>query len=802
MKKMKLATFGLGLALAGLAGAMSASASITISGSDFNNPALVSSYNGTYDSGGGGHMHLAYTDPNPDAVVGVRGPLGLLNNLSMSFDFSNPIGTGNAPFAAFGISDNSTWLADNHRLDVISENGNLLIGTSLVRVWDWTLNGGNGAAVPGMSGVTLNSILGTYGTWEVMRAYAYIGETGGPSSGSVDINSITLNTRSVIITSSPQSQFVLAGASANFSVTALGTGQLFYQWQFNGNPLSGQTNASLSLNNVQFTNAGNYSVVVSNAYGSVTSALATLKLLTDPANGNQSSQVSPLFCPLPVLGKDSLVLVTHGWEPLYYPLKVYYGDISWITNMADAIRAKAPSNWEVRTLDWTTVSQLPFPETVLLAGRIGGLIYGSDLSQQRQWKNVHLIGHSAGAGVIESIASVLKSAPYHPVIQETFLDPYTGKFLEGRNEYGANASWADNYFVVDLLTDYGGVVLGQSPDSTSGSLEWAYNVDVGGTLLAPVQLPVVYSSGIAGSTQAYIPTSPSPLHGTPIDFYLSTVSNTAPSCAAGYGFALSEEAAGSGNWPSHSRSNNPPFPLCASLSLSQNQQPVRSDSTFNITLLPYGASSSGVNLSGNGGASLNTFFIQSPPAPIPQGGNPPPGGDPTSTNIPAWLALGLTITNAVNFVQFDGSFTSTNAQGLLTVYWDTNQIGMVDERVADPGLQTYRFALPGTTAKGQYVLGFRLDSFTNVTSSITVTNVITGFVGLTQPIALAISIGTNGAPILQLTAASGYNYLLQSSTNLQNWTPTALLVNTNGTVLFPDLSWTNSNARFFRALLQ
>ena len=27
-----------------------------------------------------------------------------------------------------------------------------------------------------------------------MRAYAYIGDTGGPSSGSVDINSITVNT--------------------------------------------------------------------------------------------------------------------------------------------------------------------------------------------------------------------------------------------------------------------------------------------------------------------------------------------------------------------------------------------------------------------------------------------------------------------------------------------------------------------------------------------------------------------------------------------------------------------------------
>ena len=63
--------------------------------------------------------------------------LGTLNSLNMSFDYSNPVGTGNAPFAAFGISDNSTWVADNHRLDVISMDGNQLNGTTLVHVWDF-----------------------------------------------------------------------------------------------------------------------------------------------------------------------------------------------------------------------------------------------------------------------------------------------------------------------------------------------------------------------------------------------------------------------------------------------------------------------------------------------------------------------------------------------------------------------------------------------------------------------------------------------------------------------------------------
>ncbi|HUZ06866.1 MAG TPA: hypothetical protein VMV89_05190 [Candidatus Paceibacterota bacterium] len=63
---------------------------------------------------------------------------------------------------------------------------------------------------------------------------------------------------------------------------------------------------------------------------------------------------------------------------------------------------------------------------------------------------------------------------------------------------------------------------------------------------------------------------------------------------------------------------------------------------------------------------------------------------------------------------------------------------MVDERVAATNSQTYRFELPGTVSGGLYTLSFRLDSFTN-SSSIAVTNVATGFVGVTQPITLGIS---------------------------------------------------------------
>ena len=79
------------------------------------------------------------------------------------------------------------------------------------------------------------------------------------------------------ITSPPANQIVTAGQNAAFTVGANGNGTLGYQWQFNAtNTLAGATNALLTITNAQSTNAGNYSVVVTDSIGSVTSAVATL----------------------------------------------------------------------------------------------------------------------------------------------------------------------------------------------------------------------------------------------------------------------------------------------------------------------------------------------------------------------------------------------------------------------------------------------------------------------------------------------------------------------------------------------
>jgi subtilase family serine protease len=595
------------------------------------------------------------------------------------------------------------------------------------------------------------------------------------------ISVATAGTSAPTITTAPQGQTVRTGANVTFTVVASGTSPINYQWRLNGQNISSATSSTFTLNSVTAANSGGYSVLVWNAYGSVTSATASLAVLTDGANGNTPVQISVPAAPPQPTGVDSLVVVTHGFifitDPPVMP--------SWVTILTNDIQIGSPANWSVMAIDWSKYAWGINPEDALSIGNIKGLLYGQQLSQQH-WKHVHLIAHSAGAALIQGIADQLKSSPNPPTIQMTFLDPFVGALHEWRNAYGDDANWADCYFTQELGLSPADLFTG-SFGWTGGDLGYAYNVDVDWT--DPHSQPIVY-----GSTLVAFST-----HEWSHDFYIETVVNTDSGwCGADYGFRLSAEGGGASEQANHPIGNGGnPTVLCGppgAIPTPNLPLPVMQISIPNI---PYALSDVGASLVGDAGFVLNSIWSA---LPLVKSGGVHPLDETNFTDTPAWLAVGVTVTNAVNFVQFDAGFTDTNAaQGLLTVYWNTNQVGMVDERVASPGSQTYRFALPGTVTSGLYTLSFRLDSFDN-SASIAVTNVATGFVGVTQPIMLGIS-RTNGAPVVQLTAATNFTYLIQSSTNLVDWTPTALLLNTNGTAQFIDFAATNSRARFYRAMM-
>ena len=79
-----------------------------------------------------------------------------------------------------------------------------------------------------------------------------------------------------IIAVPPSSATNIAGSSTVFSVTALGSTPLAYQWRFNNVNVPNATNTSYTRSNVQTNDAGSYTVVVTNVSGSITSAPAVL----------------------------------------------------------------------------------------------------------------------------------------------------------------------------------------------------------------------------------------------------------------------------------------------------------------------------------------------------------------------------------------------------------------------------------------------------------------------------------------------------------------------------------------------
>jgi hypothetical protein len=79
----------------------------------------------------------------------------------------------------------------------------------------------------------------------------------------------------------PRSRSVLAGQSITLQTLAVGDPTLTYRWLSNGTMLPASTNISFSLTNLAAANAGNYSVIVSNASGSVTSRVATVRVRTN-----------------------------------------------------------------------------------------------------------------------------------------------------------------------------------------------------------------------------------------------------------------------------------------------------------------------------------------------------------------------------------------------------------------------------------------------------------------------------------------------------------------------------------------
>jgi len=206
-------------------------------------------------SGGGTNVWelLTYTDDNNgvggvdfDQLALTGGELDLSGEAQLRLQF---IGATSAPY-----STNAYWQS-NHVWTIVPVSGSGLNATN--RAFGHIVNGVYNAGF-------FSNYVGAGGS--VVLSYT----ANAPSAPQILVQ--------------PQEVATNWGKSVRFEVTALGTDPLSYQWYFenSGGLIAGATGTSYTLGSVDWTNVGNYYVVVTNELGSTNSELAGLTILVPP----------------------------------------------------------------------------------------------------------------------------------------------------------------------------------------------------------------------------------------------------------------------------------------------------------------------------------------------------------------------------------------------------------------------------------------------------------------------------------------------------------------------------------------
>ena len=226
-----------------------------------------SGYKGSAWQNGSSGIYAAGSLDNGSAYYQTLFPDGLAAPSLQQADYAQQ--TGNLNAGTFGLA----W----HDVMVSRRGGSV----------DWVVDGIRLATITNATFTASNICVGF---WD---PFASLTDNTNLSFGLVDNLRVEVPAVAPFVTVQPQSQMVALGTNVTLTVAAGGLPAPGFQWQFNGSNLSGATNASLALNNVQATNTGVYAVLLTNLAGSVTSSNATLTLIPPAAAQFQAINVQP-----------------------------------------------------------------------------------------------------------------------------------------------------------------------------------------------------------------------------------------------------------------------------------------------------------------------------------------------------------------------------------------------------------------------------------------------------------------------------------------------------------------------------
>jgi len=289
-------------------------------------------------------------------------------------------------FLVFGTSTNSTGTAPSintqPQSQTVAQGGSVTFSVSATGSpspsYQWLFYGTNLNGATSLSFSITNVAFADGGPYSVVVTNA---------SGSItsSVATLTVTNGAPIISTQPQSQAVTAGQNATFTVGASGSGTLTYQWRLNGTNISTATGTSYTRFAVQASDAGNYSVVVSNSAGTATSADAALTILTGSSTviaqwNFNTTNAATINSPVPSLGTGTITVIggTAG---------------SWVTGTG-SVDTNTPNN------AWNTT---PYPGTTS-GNKVAGAQFAVSTLGRKQirafaihhkWHNFHRLPDSS-----------------------------------------------------------------------------------------------------------------------------------------------------------------------------------------------------------------------------------------------------------------------------------------------------------------------------------------------------------------------------------------------------------------------
>ena len=174
----------------------------------------------------------------------------------------------------------------------------------------------NGSPISGETSSTL-TINNATSNDDADYSVSVTGNCGVVTSNNAHLTVTIVNPPSISL--QPASVSQCAGTNASFSVTAsVSAGSISYQWKKDGVAISGATNNSLSLNGINNTNAGSYTVDVIGVGGTTTSNAASLtvnptaSIVSQPVNQFRNAGNNTLFKVVPGPGVTAYVWKKNG----------------------------------------------------------------------------------------------------------------------------------------------------------------------------------------------------------------------------------------------------------------------------------------------------------------------------------------------------------------------------------------------------------------------------------------------------------------------------------------------------------